>query len=167
MVDQAKPSEAPKRRYFFEKGNKYKPTGKPNISLRKPDILLPSIFLMGKVNWSADLVRMYKKMRGAGKSGYSGRKLNETEQILWNTLLDLLPYLVSKITLKEIDLKKLTDPSTSVAQAHQTSLLLKALEQEGNKHGTKPGADTVSEAGSVAIGTPVLPPASQSTDNLR
>ncbi len=167
MVDQAKIPEAPKRKYFFEKGNKYKPTGRPNYSLQKPDILLPSVFLMGKVNWSRDFVRMYKKMRGAGLTGYNGRKLNETEQILWNTILELLPYLVSKINLKEIDLKKLTDPATSVAQAHQTSLLLKALEEEGNKNGTKPSPNSASEVGSVAIGPAVLPAPTKPEDNLR
>ena len=161
-MDQAKPPEQ-KKHFFFQKGNKYAKGRKP-FHMSTPDIILPHVFHKGHVTWGADFMRLYRKQRGNQLNGYKGEKLTELEQILWKSLLDLLPYLVSRITLKEIDLKKITDPLTSASQARMTQKMLQELEKDSLA--TKPGTTPNSDQSSMGNGAVVLSPATQSTDTL-
>ncbi len=106
---------------MFTKGNKYG-VGRPKISLSKPELLLPAIFNKGTINWSNDFLKLYRVMRE--------RALTEEEKQLLVFFKDFMPYLCTKVQLKEIMGQASVTPADSLAQANQTSKLLKALEAE-------------------------------------
>lgn len=106
---------------MFVKGNKYG-VGRPRISLSKPELLLPVVFQKGTINWAADFIKLYKAMRE--------RELTGLEQKQLKLLMELMPYLCTKVQLKEIQGQTGTSPADSAAAAKQTSKLLQALEQE-------------------------------------
>jgi hypothetical protein len=140
-------SEKPvKREYFFKKGNTYS-KGRPRVSLKTPDILLPAILNKSGINWAHDFTKLYKKMRKEG--------LNEQESALFQLLLKIMPYVIAKVDIKPEEIKKLLDQGSSVAAARATSALLKSLEMESN---VKPTATGAGSSGGLAPGKPVLPP---------
>jgi len=108
---------------MFQKGNKLG-IGRPKISLTKPELLLPAVLAKSSINWANDFCKLYKIMRD-GK-----RSLDQREQEHLKFLLTLMPYLCTKVQLKEIDGRQMTTPAESMANAKQTSELLKALENE-------------------------------------
>jgi hypothetical protein len=105
----------------FEKGNKWS-TGRPKKSIGRPELLLPAILTNGNVNWCADFVRLYKAMKE--------RELTDIERAHKGFLLELMPYLCTKVQLKELDNRKAQTAAQSVSNAQQTSDLLKALEAD-------------------------------------
>lgn len=116
---------------MFTKGNKLG-KGRPRISLSKPELLLPAVFIKGNVNWANDFVELYKAMKK--------RDLTALEQRTLKLLLDIMPYLCTKVQLKELQATSGT-PADSVAQAKQTSKLLQALEAE---NGSRPSSTSES-----------------------
>jgi len=150
--------ETPKVPYkapgFFKKGNTYA-KGRPNISLSKPDVLLPAIFTKAKINWARDFTALYKIQRE--------RRLTEDEMFRFKILYDLLPYLIVKVTLKEGDLKKYLDQGASIQAARATSALLASLEADS---AAKSSTTTDSNRPSVGNGESVLPSAAKPETDL-
>ena|SRR5258708_3311393 len=107
----------------FEKGNKYG-IGRPKVSLTKPELLLPVVFGNSCINWANDFCRLYKAIRE--------RDLTQVEYKHLKLIMELLPYLCTKVQLKELDSQKMTNSADSLASANQTTRLLKALEDESN-----------------------------------
>lgn len=105
---------------MFQKGNKAA-ANRPKISLTKPELLLPAIFNKGGVNWAADFLKIYRAMKE--------RQLNAQEASLMAFYERFMPYLCTKVQLKELTGENST-PAQSVANAKQTSVLLRALESE-------------------------------------
>ncbi len=116
---------------MFEKGNRLG-KGRPRISLSKPELLLPAVFIKGNVNWANDFVELYKAMKKRDLTAFEQRQLK--------LLLEIMPYLCTKVQLKELQATAGT-PADSVAQAKQTSKLLQALEAENAQ---KPSAQSQS-----------------------
>lgn len=108
---------------MFVKGNKLS-QGRPKVSLTKPELLLPAIFAKGSINWANDFLRLYRVMRE--------RPLNDVEKNLWKFFLEFMPYLCTKVQLKEIMGTSGMSQADSKANAAQTSKLLQALEAENN-----------------------------------
>jgi hypothetical protein len=106
---------------MFEKGNKFG-TGRPKRSLSKPELLLPAILANANINWGGDFVRLYKTIKE--------RALTGPERNLLSFFLQVLPYLCTKVQLKELGGLSKSTPTESVENARQTSVLLKALEAE-------------------------------------
>ena len=106
---------------MFAKGNKYG-VGRPKISLNKPELLLPIIFQKAHINWANDFTLLYKIMKV--------RKLNEEEQGRYKLYLELMPYLCTKVNIKELDASKFVTERDQKAMTDQTAALLEALENE-------------------------------------
>ena len=106
---------------MFAKGNTWG-RGRPKISLSKPELLLPWVFAKASLNWASDFTRLYRAMRE--------RELTPVEHKHLKFLLEVMPYLCTKVQLKEIDGRSTSTPAESAAQAKQTSKLLQALEAE-------------------------------------
>lgn len=117
---------------MFQPGNKYS-VGRPRISLSKPELLLPVVFMKGSVNWASDFLRLYRSMKE--------RELTPIEQKQLKLLLEIMPYLCTKVQLKEINGATSTTPADSLAQAKQTSKLLQALEAENVRPSTQTASD--------------------------
>jgi hypothetical protein len=113
---------------MFVKGNKFG-TGRPKRSLSKPELLLPAILANANINWGGDFVRLYKTIKE--------RALTEPERNLLAFFLQVLPYLCTKVQLKELGGLSKSSPTESVENARQTSVLLKALEAENSGPATK------------------------------
>ena len=109
---------------MFTKGNHYG-KGRPRIALTKPELLLPAVFAKANVNWQKDLVTLYRRMRE--------RLLSIEERSHLKLLMELMPYMVTKVAIKDFDAVRST-PTGSAEQAKATSELLKQLEQE--QHGS-------------------------------
>ena len=118
---------------MFIKGNKLS-RGRPRLALTKPELLLPMVFSKGNVNWAYDFVTLYREMRKC--------VLSVTQKEQMKLLMELMPYLCTKIQLKELTNQAPTTPEGSVEQARQTSKLLKALEDDNV---TKPSATSSSD----------------------
>lgn len=108
---------------MFEKGNKLS-KGRPRVSLTKPELLLPAIFHKGTINWAFDFCRLYRTMRT--------REFDAVEKKHWEAILSLMPYLCTKVQLKEIADSPSLNPQLSVENSKQTMDLIKALENESN-----------------------------------
>lgn len=106
----------------FQKGNTFG-RGRPKISLQKPELLLPAVFGKAGVNWQKDFVLLYRRIR-------DGVKLEETDKNLLKFFETYMPYLCTKVALKEIDGKAMSTPGDSASMAKATSKLLQALEAE-------------------------------------
>jgi hypothetical protein len=112
----------------FQAGNKYG-KGRPKQSLTKPELLLPLIFQKRGINWAADFCSLYRKFKAGTLSGIEQKK--------WPTYMALLPYLCTKVQLKEIEDKGVAAVIQAGANADQTARLLKALESESNGPASK------------------------------
>jgi hypothetical protein len=108
---------------MFQAGNKYG-KGRPKLSLTKPELLLPLVFQRRGINWASDFCSLYKKFKAG--------KLSQEEKKKWPTYMQLLPYLCTKVQLKEIEDKEASAIIQKGANADQTARLLKALENESN-----------------------------------
>jgi hypothetical protein len=130
---------------MFTKGNKYG-VGRPKISLNKPELLLPIIFQKAHINWANDFTLLYKIMKS--------RPLTTEEQGRYKMYLELMPYLCTKVNIKELDASKFTTESDKKAMTDQTKSLLDAL--EGMNVNSKSGA--TSQKPSVENRPPQIPP---------
>lgn len=108
----------------FQKGNIFG-RGRPKISLQKPELLLPAVFGKAGINWQNDFVRIYRAVK-------EDRELTRSEVRLLKFFSEYMPYLCTKVQLKEIEGNKGLTPTDSVANAKATSRLLQALEAEQN-----------------------------------
>ena len=117
----------------FQKGNQFG-RGRPKISLNKPELLLPIIFQKAHINWAHDFCNLYKarKLRPLTKG--------ETEQ--YNTYLDLMPYLCTKVQLKDLDASKFVTDKDKKAMTDQTAALIEALENNANPKPASPSKET-------------------------
>lgn len=104
---------------MFEKGNKYG-KGRPKISLNKPELLLPIIFQKSRINWAADFTELYKLQKK--------QALTKDEQVRFKLYLELMPYLCTKISVKDLDASKFVTEGDKQAMTDQTAALLEALE---------------------------------------
>lgn len=107
---------------MFQKGNKLG-VGRPKISLQKPELLLPAVFGKAGINWQSDFMKLYRSLK-------EERPMTLAEKGLWNFFDTYMPYLCTKVQLKELDSRPLSTPGDSAAAAKQTSKLLQALEAE-------------------------------------
>ncbi len=127
----------------FQKGNQFG-RGRPKITLNKPELLLPIIFQKAHINWANDFTLLYKMSKI--------RKLDEIELSRWKWYLELMPYLCTKVNIKELDSSKFTTEADTKAMTDQTKSLLEALENvqsKPNGPGKTPG---------VASGQTQIPP---------
>jgi hypothetical protein len=107
----------------FLPGNQYG-RGRPKISLNKPELLLPIIFQKAHINWANDFTNLYKTMKM--------RKLTQDEESRWKTYLDLMPYLCTKVVIKDLDASKFVTEKDKKAMTDQTAALIEALENGAN-----------------------------------
>jgi hypothetical protein len=105
----------------FQKGNQFG-RGRPKISLNKPELLLPIIFQKAHINWANDFTLLYKISKE--------RRLDEVEKARWNVYLELMPYLCTKVNIKELDSSKFITERDQKAMTAQTAALIQALENE-------------------------------------
>lgn len=109
---------------MFQPGNKLS-HGRPKVSLSKPELLLPAVLAKGNINWAYDFIRLYKSLK-------EERELTAPEIRLYKFFMEFMPYLCTKVQLKEIMATGGTSPADSRANAAQTSKLLQALEAENS-----------------------------------
>jgi hypothetical protein len=109
---------------MFQKGNKYG-QGRPKISLNKPELLLPIIFQKAHINWANDFTALYRL--------WKTRSLDRTEKERWSSYLNMLPYLCTKVQLKDLDASKFVTERDKKAMTDQTSALIEALENVNAK----------------------------------
>lgn len=117
---------------MFTKGNQFG-RGRPKISLNKPELLLPIIFQKAHINWANDFTTLYRTMKE--------RKLTSEEYNRYKMYLELMPYLCTKIALKDLDASKFVTEADSKAMTAQTKALLEALE-DVNAKPTSPSPKT-------------------------
>ncbi len=125
----------------FQKGNKLG-HGRPRIALNKPELLLPIIFQKSRINWAEDFAKLYKIKKL--------RRFTLEEKETFVTLLALMPYLCTKVAVKDLDFSKWHDEKDKAIMDKQTQELIKALENDG-----KPNQD--SGQSGVEGGNPPLP----------
>lgn len=109
---------------MFKPGNKFG-KGRPKIQLDKPELLLPIIFRKGKINWANDFIGLYKKIKLGNAS--------PEQKNQFKMYLDLMPYLCTKVNVKELDFSKWTTPEDKKAMTDQTASLIHALEEMNAK----------------------------------
>jgi hypothetical protein len=129
---------------MFAKGNQYG-RGRPKISLNKPELLLPIIFQKAHINWANDFTLLYKIRKE--------REFTKAEQARWNSYLDLMPYLCTKVNIKELDSSKFTTEADNKAMSDQTKSLIEALEGMNDPKSSKPGKEV-----GLANRPPQIPP---------
>ena len=110
---------------MFQPGNKLS-HGRPKLSLTKPELLMPAVFHKSGVNWQKDFIRLYKRVKDSGK------EMAENDKRLLKFFDTFMPYLCTKVQLKEIADQSAQTSAQSAANAAQTSKLLQALENESN-----------------------------------
>ncbi len=128
---------------MFQPGNQFG-RGRPKISLNKPELLLPIIFQKAHINWANDFTLLYKMSKI--------RKLDEIELSRWKWYLELMPYLCTKVNIKELDSSKFTTEADTKAMSDQTKSLIEALENV-NAPTAKPSKNT-----GLANGPTQIPP---------
>jgi hypothetical protein len=106
---------------MFSKGNQYG-RGRPKISLNKPELLLPIIFQKAHINWANDFTLLYKQW----KAGF----INPLDARKFDLYLQLMPYLCTKVNIKDLDASKFVTERDQKAMTDQTAALLEALENE-------------------------------------
>jgi len=116
---------------MFQKGNKFG-VGRPKISLNKPELLLPIIFQKAHINWANDFTNLYKIRKE--------RAFTKDEQYKWNSYIELMPYLCTKVAIKDLDASKFVTESDKKAMTDQTSALLRALENSTDGPNPKPNS---------------------------
>lgn len=104
---------------MFQKGNRLG-KGRPKVSLKKPELLLPLVFSNSCINWANDFCMLYKKMKK--------EELTLAEKAHLKFLMELMPYLCTKVQLKEIEDKLPRTPTQSSAYAKDAMDLIKQLE---------------------------------------
>jgi len=108
---------------MFSKGNKYG-KGRPPYALKTPEILLPVIFAKGNLAWGKDLIHYYRKLRDDPTA------ITKEEKEHFKLLFDLLPFLITKISAKDMDLERMLSRESVQAAQNQTNELVKLLENE-------------------------------------
>jgi hypothetical protein len=103
---------------MFVKGNQYG-RGRPKISLNKPELLLPIIFQKAHINWANDFTLLYKM--------WKQKTLDLHDQGRFKLYLELMPYLCTKVNIKELDSSKFTTEADTKAMSAQTKALIEAL----------------------------------------
>lgn len=109
---------------MFAKGNQYG-RGRPKISLNKPELLLPIIFQKAHINWAMDFTLLYKM--------WKQKTLSKEDEGRFKLFLELMPYLCTKVNIKELDSSKFTTEADTKAMSNQTRSLLEALENAQSK----------------------------------
>lgn len=94
------------------------------MALTKPELTLPAVLIKSNINWATDFAFLYKTLRK--------RNWDERERLHMRFLLEIMPYLCTKIQLKDFDMAKMSSQAESVANAKMTSDLIKALEAENS-----------------------------------
>jgi hypothetical protein len=130
---------------MFTKGNQFG-RGRPKISLNKPELLLPIIFQKAHINWANDFCFLYKTMKI--------RKLEVEEYNRYKMYLELMPYLCTKIAIKDLDASKFTTEADSKAMTAQTQSLIAALEGMND-----PKSSNAGKKAGLANGPTQIPPA--------
>jgi hypothetical protein len=126
----------------FKPGNQFG-RGRPKISLNKPELLLPIIFQKSHINWANDFCLLYKLMKA--------RKLDSAENERYQMYLSLMPYLCTKIAIKDLDASKFVTEKDTKAMNDQTKALIEALNADTLPRNT-------SKKASVESGKPQTPP---------
>jgi hypothetical protein len=134
---------------MFKPGNPGGP-GRPRISLDKPELLLPIILRKGKVNWANDFITVYKAVKAGDATPAQRDQLK--------LYLELMPYLCTKVAVKELDFSKWTTPEEHSDMKKQADDLIKAL--EGINVNAKPTGSN--KAASLEDGQVKIPPTNQS-----
>ena len=129
---------------MFQKGNQFG-RGRPKISLNKPELLLPIIFQKAHINWANDFCQLYK--------GWKDKTLDVKDLGRYKMYLELMPYLCTKIAIKDLDASKFTTEADAKAMTQQTMNLIEALENANAKP-----SGTGKKAG-MADGPTQIPPA--------
>lgn len=83
------------------------------------------MFNKAAINWQNDFIKLYRSLK-------EERPLSISEIRLLKFFETYMPYLCTKVQLKEIDNQKLNAPADSAAAAKQTSKLLAEFEKETN-----------------------------------
>ncbi len=122
---------------MFQKGNSFG-KGRPQISLNKPELLLPIIFQKSRINWAQDFCELYK--------GWKKKTLDVHDMGRYKMYMELLPYLCTKVNIKDLDSSKFTTAEDTKAMTDQTRSLIAALEDmnakpQPNGPGKKAGLD--------------------------
>ena len=128
---------------MFKPGNQFG-RGRPKISLNKPELLLPIIFQKAHINWANDFTLLYKM--------WKQKTLAPEDQGRFKLYLELMPYLCTKVNIKELDSSKFTTEADTKAMTDQTKSLLEALENVQSK------PNGSGKAPSVADGQTQIPP---------
>ncbi len=105
----------------FQPGNQFG-RGRPKISLNKPELLLPIIFQKAHINWANDFTLLYKM--------WKQKTLAEEDKGRFKLYLELMPYLCTKVNIKELDSSKFTTEADTKAMTQQTAALIQALQNE-------------------------------------
>jgi hypothetical protein len=106
---------------MFEVGNHFG-KGRPKKVLTKPELLLPAVLAHRNLNWMTDLIYLYRRMKE--------RELDVKEKAHLQLILALMPYLVTKVAIKDYDKTSAGTPGGSAKMAEETAKLLKQLENE-------------------------------------
>lgn len=129
----------------FQKGNKFGRGRKP-ICLNKPELLLPIILQKARIYWPLEFARLYR----ISKTKYQTERHKERLQF-WVTMM---PYLCTRIAIKDLDASKFATDDDKKAMSQQTEDLIKALEV----HHANPKSTGTNQTTGVAEGTPPVPP---------
>lgn len=132
---------------MFQKGNRYG-AGRPKISLNKPELLLPIIFQKAHINWANDFTLLYKVRKE--------RAFTREEDARWKSYMEMMPYLCTKVAIKDLEASKFTTELDKKAMTDQTKSLLEALEGMNAKPQTNRG----SQETRLDNGTSQIPPKS-------
>ncbi len=128
---------------MFAKGNQFG-RGRPKISLNKPELLLPIIFQKAHINWANDFTLLYKM--------WKQKTLAPEDSGRFKLYLELMPYLCTKVNIKELDSSKFTTEADTKAMSDQTKSLIEALEN-AQPQSNKPSKET-----RLADGKTQIPP---------
>jgi hypothetical protein len=118
---------------MFQKGNQYG-RGRPKISLNKPELLLPIIFQKAHINWANDFCALYKE--------YKLGTMTKDRKAQFSLYLELMPYLCTKIAIKDLDASKFVTEKDKKAMTDQTAALIEALENNAHPKPAGPSKET-------------------------
>ena len=127
---------------MFAKGNQFG-RGRPKISLNKPELLLPIIFQKAHINWANDFTLLYKM--------WKQKTLSKEDEGRFKLFLELMPYLCTKVNIKELDSSKFTTEADQKAMSAQTKALIEALNADTQPTGS-------SKKAGMESGKPQTPP---------
>lgn len=127
---------------MFQKGNKLG-AGRPKISLNKPELLLPIIFQKAHINWANDFCVLYK--------GWKEKTLDVHDMGRYKMYMELMPYLCTKVNIKDLEASKFTTEADSKAMTDQTKSLIEALEGMNDSKSSRAGQKAGLENGPTQI----------------